>query len=87
MAEDFRERREVDSLFGHACSEAVAEVVENQIQLDAGACAFSQRRPCALFTLETCRPGFRLEGKIQGDFATAIALSICFSSLSTERIV
>jgi hypothetical protein len=36
VAEDFRERREVDPLFGHACSEGVAEVVENQIQLDAG---------------------------------------------------
>lgn len=63
------------------------EVAGNQIQLDAGRLCLLAETIMRVFTRETCRRGFRLEGKIQGDFATAIALSICFSSLATERIV
>lgn len=66
MAEDFRERRELDPLSGHACSEGVAEVVENQIQLDAGRLCLLAETIMRVFTLETCRPGLRLEGKSQG---------------------
>ena len=36
VAQDFRKRRQVDPLFSHACREGMTEVVENQIQLDAG---------------------------------------------------
>ena len=32
VAEDFRERREVDPLLSHACRESVTEIAENQIQ-------------------------------------------------------
>jgi hypothetical protein len=67
VLEYFRKGRQVDPFFGHACGKGVAEVVENKIQRGPAFCACPQGRSCALFTLATCRPGFRLDGNIYGD--------------------